>query len=247
MFALRDIHQVEMTSHCNLRCRYCPSPHLGRPKLHMSEAHFLRALHWAAHFQRQGTQGELNLAGIGESTMHPEFVRFVHLAREALGPQQVLLFATNGLLMTDDLARAIAPARPRVWVSLHRPEKAGPAVEALKRAGLLVGVSGDPSLSAINWAGQVDWFVSAPKRECAWVKGGWAFVLADGRVSRCCLDATGEGVFAHVDDDLTKYGTAPYRLCRTCDQDVGVPIPDEVPGAQVIPLKFVSNPRRAAS
>ena len=247
MFALRDIHQIEMTSHCNLRCKYCPSPHLGREKLHMSDAHYRRALTWVRYFRGVGTQGELNLAGIGESTMHPEFVRNVFLAREAVGEGHPILFATNGLLMTNELAMEIAPARPRVWVSLHRPERAGPAVEALKRAGLLVGVSSDPSLSAINWAGQVDWFVSSPGRECAWVKGGWAFVMADGRVSRCCLDATGEGVFAHVDDDLQKFRTSPYSLCRSCDQDVGVPIPESVPRRDnVVPLKFVPQ-RRVAS
>lgn len=247
MFALRDVHQIEMTSHCNLRCRYCTHPHMPRPKLHMSEAHYRRALGWARYFKLKGTQGELNLAGIGESTMHPDFVRFVHLAREALGEGHRVLFATNGLLMTDELARAIAPAKPLVWVSLHRPERAGPAVEALKRAGLLVGVSTDPSMAAIDWAGQVDWHVSASNSKCDWVKGGWAFVMADGRVSHCCLDATGEGVFAHVDNDLTRFETAPYSLCRTCHLDVGVPIPDEVPRRDnVVPLKFLPQ-RRAAS
>jgi len=242
MFALRDVHQIEMTSHCNLRCKYCPSPHLARPKLHMSEAHYRRALGWVKYFRLKGTQGELNLAGIGESTMHPEFVRNVFLAREAVGEGHRMLFATNGLLMDDAMARALAPAKPLVWVSLHRPERAGPAVEALKRAGLLVGVSSDPSTSSIDWAGQVDWHVSAPSRACAWVKGGWAFVMADGRVSHCCLDATGEGVFAHIDDDLTRHETSPYSLCRGCDQDVGVPIPDSVPRRDgAVPLKFLKR------
>jgi hypothetical protein len=242
MFALREIHQIEMTSHCNLRCKYCPSPHLARPKLHMTEANWRRSLHWVGQFRERGTQGELNIAGIGESTMHPEFVRFLFIAREVVGPGHRLLFATNGLLVTDELAKEIAPAKPLVWVSMHRPEKAGPAVQALRRVGLLAGVSADPSIAAINWAGQVDWEVSAPARQCMWVKHGWAMVLADGRVSRCCLDATGEGVFAHVDDDLDQFQTSPYTLCRTCDEDVGVPIPDSVPRRDnAVPLKFMKR------
>ena len=245
MFALREIHQIEMTSHCNLRCRYCPSPHLQRPKLHMDDVTYRRALMWVSYFRQRGTQGELNLAGIGESTMHPEFVRNVFLAREAVGPGGDILFATNGLLMTDELAMELAPARPRVWVSMHRPEKAGPAIQALKRAGLLVGVSADPSLSAIDWAGQVDWFVSAASGPCPWIKGGWAFVMADGRVSRGCLDATGEGVFAHVNDDLSKHATSPWHLCRSCSYDTGVPM-DGVPEKKVIPLKQVKIERRAS-
>lgn len=225
-FPLTSIHQIEMTSRCNLRCRYCVHPKMARAKIDMDEATFVRSLMWVSTFVRRGTQGELNLAGIGESTMHPEFVRYVHLAREALGWGRALVLATNGLLMTDELAQAIAPSKIMVWVSLHRPEKAGPAVEALRRAGILAGVSADPSISAIDWAGQVQWHVSVPeRRQCPWVKGGWCVVLADGRVSRCCFDGSGIGVLGTVHDDLPSVETSPYALCRTCDQDVGVPFP----------------------
>jgi hypothetical protein len=222
MFALREIHQIEITSRCNLRCRYCPSPKLPRPKVDMTEDTFKRTLEWVRVFSARGTQTELNLAGIGESTMHPDFVRFVFLAREALRPDQPVVVATNGLLMTDELARELQPSGIRVWVSLHRPEKAGPAVEHLKRYGLLSGVSADPSLAAIDWAGQVNWHRSSARMACPWVKGGWAFVLSDGSLSRCCIDASGVGVFGHVNDVVTDMETSPYVLCRTCDHDVGV-------------------------
>lgn len=194
----------------------------------MAAEPFQRALHWVRYFSSRGTQGELNLAGIGESTMHPEFVRNVFLAREALHPKSSLMLATNGLLMDDAMAQAIAPSGIRVWVSLHRPERAGPAVEALRRAGILAGVSNDPSVAAISWAGQVDWHRSAPRGPCPWVRGGYAFIMADGRVSRCSLDASGIGVFATVSDDLSRFATSPYALCRNCEQDVGVPQDVEV-------------------
>lgn len=220
MFPIRTIHQIEMTSRCNLRCRYCAHPKMARAKLDMDDATYAKSLLWAQRLRG----GELNLAGIGESTMHPEFVRNVFLAREAIGEQTDLILATNGLLMDDALAQAIAPTRIRVWVSLHRPEKAGPAVEALKRAGILAGVSGDPSIAAVDWAGQVNWFVSTPQKgvPCPWVKPGRVFILADGRVARCCFDATADDVIGTVDDDLTHLQTAPYKLCATCHHDVGV-------------------------
>lgn len=228
-FPLTNIHQIEITSRCNLRCRYCVHPKMARPKLDMDEATFVRSLMWVRLFRARNTQGQLNLAGIGESTMHPEFVRYVFMAREALGEAHDLILATNGLLVTDEMARAIAPSRIRVWVSLHRPEKAGPAVEALKRAGILAGVSADPSIAATDWAGQVQWHKSAPQgRACPWVRGGWCIVLADGRVSRCCFDGSGVGVLGNVHSDLNLIETSPYVLCRTCDQDVGVPFPQEV-------------------
>lgn len=227
MFSIRHIHQIEMTSHCNLACRYCPSPKLQRPKLDMTEETYTASLRWARFFKDAagGRQQELNLAGIGESTIHPEFVRFVFLAREIIGPDTMLALATNGVNMTDELAQAIAPSGIRVWVSLHRPEKAGPAIECLKRAGIIAGVSADPSVSATNWAGQVEWFNSHPiRRPCKWVRGGLVVIQADGNVSRCPLDASGIGVIASVKDDLSRFETSPYELCRTCDQDVGVPL-----------------------
>jgi hypothetical protein len=231
-FKVRWVHQIEMTSICNLRCRYCPHPHMGRPKVHMTAEAYAAALGWAKHFIErnieQTTYRELNLAGIGESTMHPEFARNVFLAREAVGDQVELILATNGLLMTKELAREIAPSRIKVWVSLHRPEKAGPAVEALRAAGIFAGVSSDPSVAAIDWAGQVPWTVSVVKgRPCPWVLGGRVVVLADGRVSRCCLDAEGVGVLGSIDGDLEQMRTSPYVLCRTCDQDVGVEMEKE--------------------
>lgn len=187
----------------------------------MTEEDFRLALTWVRRFYLQGTQEELNLAGIGESTMHPDFVRFVHLAREATGPNFKLVFATNGVLMTDELAAAIAPAQPHVFVSLHRPEKAGKAVESLRKYGILAGVSADPSIAATNWAGQVKWHVSIGRRECQWVKGGKVFMLADGRISRCAYDATGEGVIGHL-KDIEGMQTSPWSLCKGCDMEVGV-------------------------
>lgn len=229
MIPLREIHQIEMTSHCDLACKYCPSRKLPRPKLHMSREHYVKALGWARTFAlKHGGSHGLNLAGIGESTLHPDFVEFVHLAREAVGPYVSLVLATNGVSMTRELAEAIAPTKIKMFVSLHRPEKAGPAIEHLRAAGIFAGSSSDPSLAATDWAGQVKWHNSVPvKRDCMWVRNGLAFVLADGRVSRCAYDASGKGVFAHVDDDLTKFSTSPWSLCRTCDQDVGYPIPEE--------------------
>lgn len=186
----------------------------------MEHHNFVMALGWASHFARRGTQQELNLAGIGESTMHPRFVEYVAMAREQLGPNMDIVLATNGLLVDDALARALRPYRPRVWVSMHRPEKAGPAIEALKAVGLLAGVSADPSLAAIDWAGQVKWHRSHAPSRCAWIDTGRVMVMADGRVTTCCLDASGDGVVAHVAEDLKQVSLKPYKLCATCSYSI---------------------------
>jgi hypothetical protein len=223
---LRSIHQIEVTTFCNLRCRYCPSPKQeqlrGQKAMHMDIRIFERALDWAEALneRREDKRGELSLTGIGEALLHPEFVDFVALARKRL-PANPLVFSTNGLLLTDELCAQLAPYRPRIYVSLHRPEKAGPAIQAAKRYGLFEQANPAAALMAFNWAGQVDWFVSAPPSVCEFLKSGWGVVLVDGRITTCCLDASGKGVVGHVDDpieSLTSPGTGlrPYELCQAC-------------------------------
>lgn len=232
MFKVHSVHQIEMTSRCNLACKYCVHPKMPRPKVDMDDRTYLRSLDVAAMLHRRNPElvTELNLAGIGESTMHPEFIRYVHLAREAMGWGVRLVIATNGLLMTREMAKAIKDADPWVWVSLHRPEKAGPAIEALKEAGILRGVSADPSISAVDWAGQVKWAVSTDAKgsPCTWVRPGRVFVMSDGQISRCCFDGTANGVLGSIWDDIDTIQTSPYSLCKTCHLNVGVEMPAEV-------------------
>lgn len=233
------VHQLEITSKCSLSCRYCTSPAIvagkypDRKAVDMTRAHYERALEWASYYVRRGTQRELNLAGIGESTIHPEFVDFVRLAREAVGWEIDITFATNGTHHDEAMVKAIAAYRPKVWVSLHRPEVAGKAVEIYKKHGLLVGFSTDPSLNANDWAGQVNWFNSGKPLPCPWLRGGWVMAMADGRLTTCCLDAQGIGVVGHVDDPIGSVEVKPYELCKKCYQTIGVEGWDQAKGVEV--------------
>jgi hypothetical protein len=221
---IRSLHQIEVTSRCNLRCVYCTSPNLGRKKLDMEQAVFSRSLEWVRYYVKQGTQGELNLAGIGESTLHEHFIEYVKQARAALGWHQRLLFTTNGLLVTPHLVDSIKPYGVGVYVSLHRPEAAKKAVDLLREAGMLLGVSVDPAMNSVDWAGQVNWQTTTQAfgSMCDWRKQGWVMVLADGRISACCFDSDGSGVVGHVDQAPGSVVSKPYRLCKTCHMDVGI-------------------------
>jgi hypothetical protein len=85
-----------------------------------------------------------------------------------------------------------------------------------KKAGMLCGVSADPALAAIDWAGQVDWHVSHAPMKCAWIDSGKALVMADGRVTTCGLDASGIGVVGNIFDDVFAMRLRPYGLCAKC-------------------------------
>lgn len=219
---VRDIHQIELSTRCNLRCKYCPHfPELPRPKTDMDEPTYRAALDLVRYYVAQGTQTELSLTGIGEAALHPRFVEYVGWARAALGPDRPLTVTTNGLLLDDNLCAQLAPHKVQVFVSLHRPEKAGFAVEAAKRAGILAGVNASFATSAFNWAGQQkNWFVSAPKIPCEYLRAGWGVIMVDGRVTTCCLDATGAGVIGAVWDDPETLMLKPYSLCESCHMEV---------------------------
>lgn len=226
---VREIHQIEVTTRCNLHCQYCPSPRLdvpkdkggyGRKKEDMSWETFEQSLKLVKHYCSLGTQGELALTGIGEAVMHPRFVDMVAASREVIGFTRVLTFSTNGLLLDDALCERLKPYRPEIYVSLHRPEKAGPAVEAAKRAGLLAGTNVSAVTSSFDWAGQLKWHVSAPKIPCEYLRVGWAVILASGSIVHCCLNATGESPIGTIWDDPDTLKMAPYSLCKTCHMHV---------------------------
>lgn len=233
--------QIEITSRCNLRCAYCPSPALmrgveGRPAVDMDETTYLAALVHVRAYVEQGTQKELHLTGLGENTLHPEFVRYVALAREAAGETVPVIFATNGVIASDELARALAPYRPEIYVSLHRPEKAARAVEIYRKYNLLAGATIDPVINANDWAGQLKWFTTPNTAvACTWLREGRAYVLADGRVSTCCLDAYANGVVGHVLDLPGSLHVKPYKLCATCNQQINVAGYEQYPPQEATP------------
>ena len=224
---VRQIHQIELSTRCNLKCRYCPHfPELPRSKEDMTEETFCAALDLVQHYVRQGTQTELSLTGIGEAMLHPRFVEYAIRAREVVGPHRQLTLTTNGILLDDAMAAAIAPLRPAVFISLHRPEKAGLAIEIAKRHGILAGVNASFATSAFDWAGSMkNWFVSAPKIPCDYLKQGWAVILVDGRVATCCLDVDGSSTIGQVTDNPEMLMLKPWKSekgagCEFCHMSV---------------------------
>jgi hypothetical protein len=214
------IHQIEISSRCNLACVWCVHKDMTRPKMDMPRRTYVHALAWVRHFIQQGTQSTLNLAGIGESTLHPDFPDYLDLARVAVGPDAKLIFATNGLVCNPEIVSACQRNRVAVWVSLHSPKDAAFAIAQYRAAHVMENVSMHPITHPNDWAGQVkDWPFSPGRIQCQWLNYGRVMVMADGRIATCCLDATGaDGILGDVLSGIGSLKTQPYSLCSACYQ-----------------------------
>lgn len=213
---VRELHEIEFTSICNLACVYCPHPTLQRAKAHMDSATFMLTLGHLQYLCAKGTQGEVSLTGIGETTLHPNFMAMASAVRRSIRDRK-LVMSTNGLTMTVELARFLAEIKCDVYVSLHRPELAGRALRLLRDNGCRHGHNKAFADSALDWAGQVDWYVSAPKTVCQYLKNGWAAVRQDGSVNTCCMDAHGLYPIGCVEQDVGTLTTGPTKLCAGCN------------------------------
>jgi hypothetical protein len=223
----RELHQIEISSRCQLRCVYCLHPTLTRPKQDIDRETWLSALDWVRYFVRRGTQGELVLFGTGEPFLHPDLVRLVAEARAIVGPMRRLLATTNGLLVTEGLVAALRPFNLRVYVSLHQPVQATAAVHRLHRAGLLEGVSVDAVTGSNSWAGQVDWPnvmpIDATRPPCPWQQAGWLFVSADGALYGCCYANGDAPQVGHVAEAPHDVEVGPLPICPACWQRAPFP------------------------
>lgn len=177
---------------------------------------YLRALEHVAWCRENGDQRELSFTGLGESTLHPDFPAMLREARRRF-PSLKILFSTNGLPSFDDAVKqAVVETGTLVYVSLHRPEVAAKTVNWARSVGLLAATNVSAATESFDWAGQLEWEVTAQPIVCDFLRLGWAVVLVDGRISTCCLDAHGRSIIGHVNDELGSLQTWKQPLCDGC-------------------------------
>lgn len=180
---VREIHEIELTSVCSLACVYCPHPTLQREKAHMPWETFERTLEHVEYLCGIGTQGEVSLTGIGEAILYPRFEEAARRVRAVIGNRKLVL-STNGTHMTPEIARLLAELKFGVYVSLHRPEVAAPALHTLEEAGCGTGTNTAFVDSSLDWAGQVKWHVSAPIALCGYLSRAGPWCGRTGRLMR---------------------------------------------------------------
>lgn len=218
---ITTINSIEVSSLCNLKCRYCPASVQGEKRETglMDRDVFEKAVEWARHFARSGTQREINLFGVGEPALHPDLPKFVKLARQRLPFKQILHLNTNGVAMTRDLAVALKDAGiDHIDITAHDAYHAAKCIRIFRELGIPGQLSVDAISAPNNWAGQVDWFHPEYYKAmpCPWIRSGQVMIMSDGSVTRCCIDAFGTGIMGTVFDDLSAMEVSPFELCRNC-------------------------------
>jgi len=108
-----------------------------------------------------------------------------------------------------------------VFVSMHRPEKAIPAKLLAEKYNVLVGTNQAFMDSALDWAGTVDWHVSAPEADCMYQKDGWGVVMVDGSITTCCMDSEKMNKIGHTNDPIDSVTMRPMPLCKNCNLRIG--------------------------
>ena len=193
---------------------------MKRKKQHMSMDTFYQAMWWVEYFLVGGTQGELSLTGIGEGTLHPNFIEMMSIARDQSKDMDIV-FSTNGMkTFTEEIAEACEKYNIGVFISVHKPEFAGKAIALAKKYGVLRDTNISAATSSFDWAGQVDWPITAPKAICEYLRSGWGVVLSDGSITTCCLDAEGHGIIGHVNEPAREIDMLPYSLCENCHMKI---------------------------
>jgi hypothetical protein len=198
---------------------------MPRAKLDMTEETWQRVKVWVQHFVDAGTQGEINLSGTGEPTLHPQLARWCLEMREIIGPDGSLKFTTNGTNATEQLARALVPSKPGIAVTVHHAKQAQAASYLYARYRILRGLSFDPVQAPQNWAGQVNcpspWTETYDLRPvCRLLAEACGSINADGTFVMCCMDGSNESARGTVWDDpaTTSITVQDWRLCPACWQ-----------------------------
>ncbi len=147
--------QVEPASRCNLRCQMCPVTTKGT--LSTQDPGVMSAEVWATVRQTASRIGRVILTGFGEPLLHPDFL---DMLRELDARRVMIGFSTNGILVTDDIARELAAIHSlaHVNVSIDSPDpdvyrevRRGDVRKALDGLGRLVrGLRPDTQLVTVS-------------------------------------------------------------------------------------------------
>lgn len=235
---------IEITNHCNLHCKNCPTPTSKYPKGYCTVETFRKAL------QIGRSRQPFSFHRQGEPLLHPNIAQFV-FESAVWGYKPVI--STNGTLLTTSKLEELC--LNGLWwleISLHTPD----SVAALKRA-IWLKENMHSNLNVVgNWLSHnkqvpawIDdqefsfsdrqyvrvipthtWCGNVPgtqkdfgeqhgikaAKSCWYIRHNQVSIRWDGNVTACCYDSEGDTILGHIDQWETLTHKGVYRLCQFC-------------------------------
>ncbi|RLA96896.1 MAG: hypothetical protein DRG37_09015, partial [Deltaproteobacteria bacterium] len=114
---LRKVY-IEITNRCNLNCRMCFRKFWNSPLGEMPFEGFREIIGQLREFPDIKT---IYLGGIGEPTIHPDFIRMVRLVRDE---GYSLEFGTNGTTLSQMADALVDYGVEKIMISIDAPEEA---------------------------------------------------------------------------------------------------------------------------
>lgn len=217
------IHKIETSSHCNLKCPYCPhSKGLVYGNGHMSKETFNRVVYWTKILNPIGQPNDEEfvwLHGIGEPLLNPDLFYFIrHLSKYVK-----VGLSTNGVLLTPKIIEGLNyTGLSHLTISQHDQQATAKALKILKEVDMTQRFTLDiQSTFNDDWAGQIS-KINVPNKnktffQCAHIEKGGVHVLWNGNIVNCCVDAQSYPILGSVyDEEIRDIDIKIIPLCKTC-------------------------------
>ena len=151
--------------------------------------------------------------------MNPRFPEMLELVYNMEPYIRPLHLNSNGKLITQETVDLFNKYLNQLDITIHDPYETVKAYRLCRGQKFKLGMSLDFVLHPNDWAGQVDWFKSENFYPCPWLRDGQAFIMSNGDISTCCIDAFAQGIIGNVFDSKAEdLEVKPFKLCETCHQ-----------------------------
>ena len=215
-----SINAIEVTNFCNLSCLHCPHSIATYPKGYVSIENFTKAVDYT---QRPA----FGLSLCGEPLLHPQICELIKIAKQS---NREVSFATNGILLTEDMCHKLIEAKiSSIEVSIHT-EKSLQGYKTLWDINELTGAKlviignilscYDPEfktwmkniqieekhLSGLRLAPMHNWALdphnpqNSNRAQCVFINTNVCVMKWDGKIHACCFDFNGTNYIGEIDD-----------------------------------------------
>ena len=116
------IFTIEINSHCNRACIYCPNVHSPHPVKLIDPNVFFKIV---MRLKEIDYRGVVDFIFFSEPTLHPKLADYIRHVKQEV-PNCITRISTNGDLLTSDSTRKLIGAGlDRIYVMRHNPTPAG--------------------------------------------------------------------------------------------------------------------------